>query len=527
MTLVGRESIMIRIRRRTNCIPTKLGFLVLLPILLFPGCGIHFHSPEDAKMAQSAVDAFKDAKLNETITAEFAASAETLTQEIAAIRRQSNARRDQWLAAFIGGQTKAQSWDGLTMYIANRIKELAGEKAAQDPLKSAISTMLAAPKNIYNAYGDLRGTYLSYHTVRGSLVPPTDPKIPRIGAKLTDDQEAKLSIPVKQAYQDYKRDLGNYEAAVKTGLPPALQGLIGETLASQAAHDQTLHLVSVAATDTQKKLDDLKKVRDAKLAEAALPGKKAEEISAALKEAAAKTEETDKLLQQLTSVRSQAGLPELQKKITGLQSIRQEISDLLRSSSDALEGKVPTEGDKVKIKLLTSVSAIRAGVYGAEYPKVSDLLLESERLRIEIQRLQGLITLEQGRKTVLDLKLASLVRELGALRRAQDRVQEAGGTKAIAEEDGTTAEKAVDALAYLAESWTAGRSPAEETDFLLAGLDHRAALENSSAAFAQWGNLIGVPLSQLLAYHQSGIKSEDLANLINAAGLGAIAGGLY
>jgi hypothetical protein len=61
----------------------------------------------------------------------------------------------------------------------------------------------------------------------------------------------------------------------------------------------------------------------------------------------------------------------------------------------------------------------------------------------------------------------------------------------------------------------------------MAGIDHRSALENSSAAFAQWANLIGVPLSQLVAYHQSGIKSEDLANLINAAGFGAIAGGLY
>jgi hypothetical protein len=84
-------------------------------------------------------------------------------------------------------------------------------------------------------------------------------------------------------------------------------------------------------------------------------------------------------------------------------------------------------------------------------------------------------------------------------------------------------ELGAESLAFVAESWSVGRTPAEEIDFLIAGIDHRAALESSSAAFAQWSNLIGVPLSQLVAYHESGIKSEDLANLINAAGFGAIA----
>jgi hypothetical protein len=512
-----------------NCLPIKVSFPFLLTVLLYTGCGIHFHRPEDAKVAQSAVDAFKDAKLNETITAEFAASAEILTQEIAAIRRQSNARREQWLAAFIGGQTKNKSWDGLSKYIADRTTELAGQNADKDPMKQAITDMLAAPENIHQAFEDLRGTYLSYDAARTSIVPVKDPKIPRIGAKLTDDEAAKLSPTVKQVYDLYMRDLAKYTTAVqKASPPPAIKGLIGETLSSQTAQAKALEQIGATAKTTQKRLDDLQKARDAKIAEANDPKKKADEVKQALKEATVKTDEAKTYLKQITSVTSQAGLPDIQKKISGLEAIRQEITDLLKSLSDTLEEKAPTSEDKEKIKLLASVSAIRAGVDAAKYPKVSDLLLESERLRIEIQRLQGLIALEQERKTVLDLKLAALMRELGALRRAQGRVRQAAGTtKAIVEEDGATAEIAVDALAYVAESWTTGRTPAEEADFLLAGIDHRGALENSSAAFAQWANLIGVPLSQLLAYHQSGIRSEDLANLINAAGLGAIAGGVY
>lgn len=527
----------IKNRLQTTIITSYACLALLLPISL-GGCGAHFHRQEDAKVAQSAVDAFKDAKLTETVAAEFSAAAEILTQEIAAIRRQSNARRDQWLAAFIGGQTKDKSWDGLSKYISNRIKELAGEKADQGPLKSQITVLLASPKMIYQAYDDLRGTYLSYHTTRAKIVPQKDPIIPRIGAKLADDETANLSPPLKQSYSDYKRDLDKYEAAVKSGSPPpAIQGLIGETLSSQIAQAEALKQVGTAAAETQKKFDNLQKARDATIADTTAPGKTADEIRQGLQDSVAKEKEVWTYLQQITSVPSQAGLPDIQKRVTGLQAIRKEITDVLQSSSDALKKKVPTndalkekvptEGDTVKIRLLASVSAIRHGLDQATYPKVSDLLLESERLRIDIQRLQGVIALEQERKTVLDLKLAALVRELAALRLAQGRVRQAGGTKAIAKEVGVTAERAFDALAYVAESWTAGRTPAEETDFLLAGIDHRAALENSSAAFAQWANLIGVPLSQLLAYHQSGIKAEDLANLISAAGLTAIAGGVY
>lgn len=408
------------------------------------------------------------------------------------------------------------------------MKELAGNEVDQEPLKGEITTLLAAPNNIYERYNDLRGTYLSYHAVRAKMTPSTDPKIPRIGARLPDTEVAKLSPPVKQIYDLYTRALQKYEATVKTGAPsPSLRGLIGETLLSHSAQAEVLNKIKDEATKAQMKLDDLQKARDARLAEASVPGRTVDEISQALKDAGAKTEEAKAYLQQIMSITSQDDLWDVQKKVIGLEAIRQELGDLLKASSDALNEKVPTDGDKVKIKLLGSVSAIRAGIDAATYPRVSDLLLESERLRIESQRLQGLIALEQERKTILDLKLAALLRELAALRHAHGRVSQARATKAIAEEVGTTAEQAVDALAYVAESWTGGRTPAEETDFLLAGIDHRAALENSSAAFSQWANLIGVPLSQLLAYHQSGIKSEDLANLISAAGLAAIAGGVY
>ena len=260
----------------------------------------------------------------------------------------------------------------------------------------------------------------------------------------------------------------------------------------------------------------------------ALPGKKADEISKALKEAADKTDAAKQILQGLLDAASDRGLTGAQEKITAVEEIRKQIAELLPVAADAVAGTKPPPGDSEKIKLLASLTAIRAGIDGAAYPRVSDLILESERLRIELDRLRGLIALEEERKTLLDLQLTALSREIVALRRAKQRAEKARPWGVLAlEQNVSRQEAAADALAYTAESWSVGRTPAEEIDFLIFGIDHRAALENSSAAFAQWSNLIGVPLSQLVAYHESGIRSEDSANLINAAGLSAIAAGVH
>jgi hypothetical protein len=218
----------------------------------------------------------------------------------------------------------------------------------------------------------------------------------------------------------------------------------------------------------------------------------------------------------------------IQKKIAAMEKIQKEISKLVPAAADAIAGNKPNPDEGENIKLLASLTAIRAGVDGAEYPRVSDLILESERLRIELDRLRGLMALEEQRKTLFELQLTAFSREISALRRAEDRVvKKANPTAALAlEKDLSNQEYGVEALTNIAESWSVGRTPAEEIDFLICGIDQREALENSSAAFAQWSNLISVPLSQLVAYHESGIKSEDLAILVNAAGLSAIAVGV-
>jgi len=84
----------------------------------------------------------------------------------------------------------------------------------------------------------------------------------------------------------------------------------------------------------------------------------------------------------------------------------------------------------------------------------------------------------------------------------------------------------VSALLRYANSWTLGRFVQEEMDYRVIGLRHLAVIDQSEVAFAQWENVLSVPIGQLVEYHSGGIRPEDVANLINALGLGAIGYGV-
>lgn len=426
-----------------------------------------------------------------------------MNSEIAAIRHQSRARRDKLLSVVIGGENNTESRNQLREYVDKRLEELIGKGFDNN----AIINWLTAKENIEPQFESVRQSYLTYEQLRKS----DGPRIIRIGALLSEQDASILQEPSKTVYDSYAQLLKKYNETKKIALTvPVTEGILGEIVFSLNAQEEKLIAASEVAKIEKANLDRIKKDRDDKIAESQAAGRKADEISKAIKEASDKTEEIISFLKALLASTNKNDLPSTQKKIIALEEIRGKITDILPSFSDAIAGQSPSsEESSQKIKILESVAVIRKGVDGIAYPKISDLILESERLRIELERLRAILDLEEERKTMLNLQLTYLRQEIALLNNAK--------------KDGSF----VGSLAYLAESWSIGRTPAEEMDYLIVGIDHRIALRNSTAAFEQWSNLILVPLSQLVAYHESGIRSEDLANLISAAGFSAIAPGLY
>jgi hypothetical protein len=75
----------------------------------------------------------------------------------------------------------------------------------------------------------------------------------------------------------------------------------------------------------------------------------------------------------------------------------------------------------------------------------------------------------------------------------------------------------------VANAWTLGRAEYEKLEYQLIGQAHEGALDNSEIALAQADALIRIPLEQVAKAYASGVRPEDLANLIRALGLSAIA----
>lgn len=91
--------------------------------------------------------------------------------------------------------------------------------------------------------------------------------------------------------------------------------------------------------------------------------------------------------------------------------------------------------------------------------------------------------------------------------------------------DGTVADKRAlwEAIAGLGGRLAIARPQQDEADFRLAHLSHLEVAASDEFAIRAWDGLITTPVNQLAAYHQTGIKPAELADLIvKAIGLGAI-----
>lgn len=82
------------------------------------------------------------------------------------------------------------------------------------------------------------------------------------------------------------------------------------------------------------------------------------------------------------------------------------------------------------------------------------------------------------------------------------------------------------ALAYYAESFSVAEARYQTADLRLIVSDYRDVLISSDAAVASWDALIATPLAQLQAYYASGIKTEEIAQFLQAFGVIGIAAGV-
>jgi hypothetical protein len=253
---------------------------------------------------------------------------------------------------------------------------------------------------------------------------------------------------------------------------------------------------------------------------------------------------TDKIkginLQALKDLYAAADLPKLR---TQMDAVNQLVNVYLKNN-----GAAPSTVDvpsNTAVHVAQSLRAI-ADHYGKAntFPHASSLLLESERLRIEYEATKQRLERGQIHLALLRDKLKTMMQEIHYLSLAQDHLMVATAKIRPASEGDwehhltsliddflSSNDQGFKVLVgkmmyFYAAAWTLGRTPEEEIDYRIIALNHDSALDSAVVALQQWNNLILVPLTGIAAFHESGVTTDDIAKFLQAAGVGAIAGGV-
>jgi hypothetical protein len=185
--------------------------------------------------------------------------------------------------------------------------------------------------------------------------------------------------------------------------------------------------------------------------------------------------------------------------------------------------------------IAASLPSINAFLSKGQAPPVTALVLEAENLRLQSEGLKKRIAGADAQIALLMAERDAIRGEILWLSKAARSLDDLPRARCVMTGDLTAdlqslsppcRESALRALIFYANSWNLGRVMEDQIRYMRIAARHAAVLDASDTALAQWQNLIAVPVSQLVAYHGSGIKTEDIAALLQALGVASIAAGV-
>jgi hypothetical protein len=465
------------------------------------------------QIAKKAAAAVNEAEIGKSLAPEREAIAAMAKSEQDAVRRDQIGRRDRRLIAWLSASDQQHSWDSLDDYVSKRIQALTGTSNTDlikridsnaAVLKTSRDTFEREAKSLLNVTG---GVELKC-PIQESQQYPNDP------------EKKVLLGPAFNACKNLLEAQQNLAAAVAAG------GLM-KTL------DDELKEIG---KDQQKIEDNLKQAKQRY--DTALKTLKAKPAGDASATAGVKTalEDLEKLPSE-ASLKKISADPVLKRlvdegKITQLEKKRELVRDLLM----ALDTGKPPESASDDQKNAAAIGALWHAIGDRPPPPMTGLLMESEFLRQESNGLQMQVNRAKQRIQLKQAKLASMQDEVSFLLHAEkakwayvDMGSRCPSVKGRSMYDAW--EKAsmscrnliVQRLISVLNAMTFGEAQQELIDYQLIAQGHDAALDSSEVAINQADSLIRLPMAQLSKAYGDGITPQQLGNLINALGLGAIA----
>jgi len=221
-----------------------------------------------------------------------------------------------------------------------------------------------------------------------------------------------------------------------------------------------------------------------------------------------------------------------EEQIAGIDTILKSIS-AGTYDTDALAAACKADGEKCAIAQASAVAASLPGFIDrakfirslSEAPPLSGLILEKARL----------LALQENAKKAIDRRN----REIKLLKSIADAYVAEGATLLRASQLLTSSEEKqkdgdkvqadawnLRAVAAYLQTFTKQRRTVHAAEYHLAALQHEAAVDYSETSLKIWKSAIETPVAALYAYHEGGLKPEDIVELLKALGLGGIAVGV-
>lgn len=377
------------------------------------------------------------------------------------------------------------------------------------------------------------------------------------------DQDFKGKSRRHQSYADactVWQQASQTLASAGGSIAAAQKRLLQAEGAKQRRASEVLAAKDAVADAKKQHAEAVKAVKDA--------NGKAEEIRKTIKE------ESDRLQAKL------AEAAEIAPSVVSEERVGAIVTLLKAAAGD--ETQVETDDNLAQATLLLGgVSSLAADVSGlvakARAPSVSNLLIELQHQSVLLQHAKALEALEERRLAIRRDQLAGYIDEIDQLQQLRDAMcsfayhMAAKGHPGTACDDFTVSDDGKDCTTggavpitvatgncALGQPWKVHlkkppsgdpnknnatrelykalaaytrvfpmRAARLEQDFRIIDLQHRENLANREMALKAWNNLAAVPIDEIDAYYQAGIKPETLADLIvKALGFTAITVGV-
>jgi hypothetical protein len=531
-------------RQSVSLIQLARSFLAILAMTALTGCtGFHLHNSADEGLAKKAQDSFKAADITGLINAERKTVTTANERDIAVVKRNMQAERDAILIFALENETTGQKLvQFLTQRLSDRgipIDDQEGIRALHD-LEQLRHAALSARKMYALTALEARLPYPSF--------PPSKKDIEEATKKWDSCPSPPVQpTNVQRPWCTYQTKATEYSKALDKASSYET-GELGQL--NKALHDAE-NLRGQVIEDTRNAKNDLETAKkqyqsqatsaDPKLeaAEKAVNGalKKFDDLSAKYTDEAKKNNLTDLLaivhLEKLKTIRGAIG--------EYLASYQEDLSQASADTSTATPTVDKKEATSAAGRTAAVLVKANKDIQNASiHAKLVPLLFEQERLRIEIDYGEKAVSRASRRIEALERQREELIRESMKLIDATKTIKD--GCNAFEDpnrkcdlakdsvfgliSNNKSGSYLVHSLLVLSESVVIHKRKRREAEVELIALDHEESLDNSEYALKLWAHMIAVPIEELVAYHSSGLKSQDVANLIHAAGLAGIAVGV-